>query len=217
MLGRRNLKRKNIEEILVDVNNFAFSNSEDEEDEELDGDSEYSDELSEDTEDGLSENEADPNSDERLCDDNDDSLYFSDNSDRVDFTELSEMWSSDVKPIPQFTFASDAKGVIEADISVTSTPRDVFDTLFTGDIVEMLVKSTNEYGRDLYSKPVPPTRKSPKVIFHDTSATEMHKFFGLSLLMAQAKFPSIRNAFSKHPLYFHPVFPASMSGRRYYY
>ncbi|KAJ6640514.1 PiggyBac transposable element-derived protein 4 [Pseudolycoriella hygida] len=79
----------------------------------------------------------------------------------------------------------------------------------------MIVTATNEYGRDLYGKPVPVTRKSPKTIFRDTDTNETYKFLGLSLLMAQCKFPIIRNGLSKHPLYFHPVFPVTLSGRRY--
>ncbi|KAJ6640378.1 PiggyBac transposable element-derived protein 4 [Pseudolycoriella hygida] len=129
--------------------------------------------------------------------------------------DMEEEWSSDVKPIRQFSFSSDPKGKVIVDITIANTPREVFDEIFTDNIMEMIVTATNEYGRDLYAKPVPVTRKSPKTIFRDTDTNEMYKFLGLSLLMAQCKFPTIRNAFSKHPLYFHPVFPVTLSGRRY--
>ncbi|KAJ6639382.1 PiggyBac transposable element-derived protein 4, partial [Pseudolycoriella hygida] len=141
-------------------------------------------------------------------------LYMYENSDREN-SDLEKNWSSDIMPIRQFPFTTDPEGTVTINITSESIPRDVFDKVFTEDIIEMIVNATNEYGRKLYAKPVPHTRKSPKVIFQDTNAEEMCKFFGLSLLMAQCKFPTIRNAFSKHPLYFHPIFPATMSGRRY--
>lgn len=43
----------------------------------------------------------------------------------------------------------------------------------------------------------------------------MYKFIGLCLLMGQSKYPTIRLAFSKHPLYYRPIFSATMSGRRF--
>lgn len=124
------------------------------------------------------------------------------------------IWSSDVKPIRKFPFDEEKCG-IKIDISSTSTPRDVFDKLFTSDIMDMLVDSTNVYGNELYSKPAPATRKSPKVNFRDTNLTEMYKFLGLYLLLGQSKYPKIRLAFSKHPLYYRPIFRATMSGRRF--
>lgn len=204
--GRRSLKRNYIEKLFVDVN--ADSDSYDEE---LYEDS--NSDLSEVTDEGLSEDEDnDPLYDESLSED---ALCMYENSERVGYTDLGENWFSDVKPIRQFPFLTDPKGTIKIDINNESSPRDVFDKIFTKDIMEMVLNATNEYGRELYAKPVPITRKSPKVIFHDTDANEMYKFFGLALLIAQCKFPTIRNAFSKHPLYYHPIFPATMSGRRY--
>ncbi|XP_037050637.1 piggyBac transposable element-derived protein 4-like [Bradysia coprophila] len=198
--GRRSLKR-NFEEILVDN-----LNSED--------DSEYSD--------------VDDNNSESEYSDDDDPLYHSvsenqvynpvyvyDNSDRAELNDLSTIWTPDTKPLREFEFLTDLKGEIKANISATSTPRDVFNELFTKDIINMIVNCTNGYGKELYAKPLSKARKSPKLIFRETDESEMNKFLGLTLLMAQCKFPTIRDAFSKNPLYFHPVFPATMSGRRY--
>ncbi len=197
--GRRSLKRQNTKEIFIDVD--------------ADSDSDFSED---------SDSNASDDSDQYLSDY--DPLYMENlpedfacmygHTDRVD-ADADLKWSSDFKPIPQFPFLSDPKGTLNIDVSSKSTPRDVFDKIFTEDIMDMIVSATNEYGRELYADPVSLSRKSPKIIFRDTDAIEMCKFFGLSLLMAQCKFPTIRNAFSKHPLYFHPIFPATMSGRRY--
>lgn len=200
--GRRSLKRNSVNESLfVDVDG-SDSDSSFEENSDIEFYEETDDELA----------DYDPLYDENLPED---ALRMYENSARVGCTDLEKNWSCDVKDIRQFSFGTDPKGTINIDITGDSTPRDVFDKILTVDIMEMLVTSTNEYGRELFEKPVPVTRKSPKVNFCLTDIPEMHKFFGVTLLMAQCKFPTIRNAFSKHPLYFHPIFPATMSGRRY--
>lgn len=205
--GRRSLKRKFTQELFVDVDDV---DTDSDEDWLKDSDSDFSER----TDEYMSEDDGDcdPLYDESLPEN---ALCIYENSERVDYTDFEKNWTSDVKPIRQFQFATDPEGTIKVDITNESTPREVFDKIFTEDIIEMIVSATNEYGRELYAKPVPVTRKSPKVIFRDTDANEMYKFFGLALLMAQCKFPTVRNAFSKHPLYFHPIFPATMSGRRY--
>lgn len=196
--SERNVKKNCLDELFVDVDD-VYSDS----DLECREGSEY---------DCSSEDDFDPLFDERLPDD---TLCMYENSGLTECKDSENYWSSDVKEIRKFSFLTDPRGKINVDITSKCSPRDVFDKIFTNDIMEMIVSATNEYGRDLFSRPVKNTRKSPKVIFHDTNSNEMYKFLGLSLLMAQCKFPTIRNAFSKHPLYFHPVFPATMSGRRY--
>lgn len=43
----------------------------------------------------------------------------------------------------------------------------------------------------------------------------MEKFLGLCLLRAELKLPVLRKAFSCDPLHYHPVFPATMSGKKF--
>ncbi|KAG4077287.1 hypothetical protein HA402_009916 [Bradysia odoriphaga] len=78
-------------------------------------------------------------------------------------TDSTLIWSSDVRPIRNIPFEKENCGV-QINISETSTPRDLFDKLFTSEIMDMLVVSTNAYGNELYSKPAPAERKSPKTI-----------------------------------------------------
>lgn len=204
--GRRSLKRSFTQELFVDV-----------EDVDTDSDEYWLEDsvsdLSESTDECMSENDedCDPLYDESLPEN---ALCMYENEERVGI-DPEKNWSSDVKPIRQFQFLSDPEGKVNVDISNESTPRDVFGKIFSENIMEMIVTATNEYGRELYAQPAPVTRKSPEITFRDTDANEMYKFFGLALLMGQCKFPTVRNAFSKHPLYFHPIFPATMSGRRY--
>lgn len=144
-------------------------------------------------------------------DNNEDPLLTFDNTDNE---EIWEKWYSNIKPIPEFVFDTEHSG-IKIDINDNSSPREVFDQLFTEDIVQMLVYATNAYGKELYDKPAPSTRKSPKPIFRETTAAELMKFFGLSLLLGQSTYPTIPMAFSKNSLYYRPIFGATMSGRRF--
>lgn len=61
----------------------------------------------------------------------------------------------------------------------------------------------------------PNTRYARIQTFKENNVEELKKFFALCLIQAQVKFPKIRNAFSKIPIYHHPVFAATMSGRRF--
>lgn len=158
-------------------------------------------------------------SDEDEMEENEDPLFIDENfqistNAATDNNNSTMIWSSDVRPIRNIPFDEEKCG-IQIDITNTSTPKEVFDKLFTSEIMDMLVTSTNIYGNELYSKPAPASRKSPKVNFRDTNGTEMYKFLGLCLLLGQSKYPKIRLAFSKHPLYYRPIFPATMSGRRF--
>ena len=51
--------------------------------------------------------------------------------------------------------------------------------------------------------------------FKPNNSEEMQIFFGLTLLKAQVYFPTIRKAFSNDPMYYHPLFASTMSGRRF--
>lgn len=61
----------------------------------------------------------------------------------------------------------------------------------------------------------PHAKYSRMASFSITNFTEMYKFFGLSLLQAQIRFPTLRKIFSYDPLYYHPIFSNVMTGRRY--
>jgi hypothetical protein len=81
--------------------------------------------------------------------------------------------------------------------------------------MDTLVKSCNHYGKSLTAQSRPKTRYSRATINKDTDKNELNKFLGLCLLQGQVRFPSIIKAFSHKPLYYHPLFKATMSGRRF--
>ncbi len=170
--------------------------------------------------------EYDSESDEESFSDDDESdPYGSDSSegendveDETDNTAVvdqenndNQIWYSDIVDIKQFPFSKDNSGIQNNIVNENSTPRDAFDALFGVDVLDHLVRAVNEYGNSLYdSKPL-----AKWVEFKDTTREEMQKFLGLCLLQGQTKCPTIRKLFSKHPLYYRPVFSATMSGRRF--
>lgn len=102
---------------------------------------------------------------------------------------------------------------MKIDVDENSSPRDIFDKIFSKDIVETLITATNNYGRNLCSAGDSAPTKRRK--FRDLDAEEFSRFLGLCLLQGQIHLPSIRKLFSKDPLYYHPIFGATMSGRRF--
>lgn len=122
-----------------------------------------------------------------------------------------DQWTTTYSEIQNFNFDDSSTG---CQIAV-NTPREAFEHFFSDDIFELLVESTNTYGERLCITNGPKTRCSRIKHFKPIDSTEFLKFFGLCLLQGQIRFPKIRNLFSKHHLYYHPVFPSTMSGRRF--
>ncbi|XP_036319946.1 piggyBac transposable element-derived protein 4-like [Rhagoletis pomonella] len=129
-------------------------------------------------------------------------------------TESEGEWFENAKEIPQFNFDARNCGV-KISLEENCTPRDIFDMIFTSDIMQKLVDSTNTYGSNLCAANRPHTRNARFTVFKPTNNEEMYKFLGICLLQGQVKAPKIRDLFSSDPLYYHPVFRHSMTGRRF--
>lgn len=144
--------------------------------------------------------------------DNEDSdIATSDNESGPDAKNKEAVWYSDVVDIKQFPFSKETSGIQHNIVNEKSLPSDAFNALFNTEVVDHLVRSINEYGALLYaSKPL-----EKRVDFQRTDRAEFLKFVGLCLLQGQTKCPTIRKLFSKHPLYYRPIFSATMSGRRF--
>lgn len=138
----------------------------------------------------------------------------------VEHQESEEMdieWTKSVEPITKFAFESETSGcqLNQLNLSAGCTPRDVFDKIFSQDIVQLLLDSTNKYGEDLSTTASGKTRHSRIQSFSKTDIQEIHTFFGLCLLQGQIKVPRIRHLFSTKSLYYDPIFSSTMSGRRF--
>lgn len=207
-------EQERLRKLLEDTTAENFSESSEEEEEE----DPYED-----------DNGSDVDPDYNISDDSEDDVYVSDEdtlqnsaseSDDENFNETridkdDEEWTETIRPIPNFQF-SEADAGCKLNLDVNSTPRDVFNHIFSHEIVSMILKSTNEYGHALANKNAyKKTRNSRPKNFKPIDEPELLRFFGLSLLRGQIRTPKIRDLFSKNPLYQHPIFPATMSGRRF--
>uniref|UniRef100_A0A6P7F3W1 Uncharacterized protein LOC114326253 n=1 Tax=Diabrotica virgifera virgifera TaxID=50390 RepID=A0A6P7F3W1_DIAVI len=85
-------------------------------------------------------------------------------------------WNSDTLSIDDFSFDYSQMGIkLFGDLN--SSPCDIFTQLWNGGIMDLLVKSTNHYGKSLTIKSRPKTRHSRSI----TSKEEVKTFLGLCL------------------------------------
>nr|CAI5818185.1 unnamed protein product [Callosobruchus analis] len=92
---------------------------------------------------------------------------------------------------------------------------EVFECILTREVNNYIVQKSNEYGDLMLLNNRPKSRNERFKTFQQISLLEMKGFLGLCLLAGQLKFRSIRDMFSLDPLNYHPIFPATMSGRRF--
>ncbi|XP_045493809.1 uncharacterized protein LOC123692987 [Colias croceus] len=124
-------------------------------------------------------------------------------------------WEENTEPNLEFEFDVTNAGT-QVNLDGTTKPIQVLDYLFTDELVDLIVSCTNAYGEALCSSNRPHTRGSRIQTFKPTDKIEMKKFLGLCLLQGHLESPSIRKSFTiTDPLYYHPIFSYSMSGRRF--
>jgi len=122
-------------------------------------------------------------------------------------------WDATVKVPVDFSFDASSSG-IQVDIQ-NFTPSQVFNLLWTRDIMNLILEKTNKYGEKLYLKNSPKRRCKRFKTVRPISMEELRKFIGLCLLGGQLKCRSVRKLFSLDPLYYHPIFSATMTARRF--
>ncbi|XP_056645839.1 piggyBac transposable element-derived protein 4-like [Diorhabda sublineata] len=162
-----------------------------------------------------SESESDADSAENNNSDSEDDESTTDEEyEAPEEPENDETWHTNTTSIRNFSFDADAAGIL-LDIEENVFPIQVFEKIWDDQVMEMIIKSTNDYGIKLCNQARPHTRHSRKANFKNTDMIEMRKFLGLCLLQSQLKFSSIRKLFSIDALHYHPAFPSQMSGRRF--
>jgi len=87
--------------------------------------------------------------------------------------------------------------------------------LWTREITDMVVSSTNNYGVKLTSQIRPHKKHCRAAEFKKVDAEEIYTFLAICLLSGSVKFSVIRDMFSYNPLYYHPIISRTMSGRRF--
>lgn len=123
-------------------------------------------------------------------------------------------WVDDIADIINLNFDHTSSG-IKLNITAESTPVDVFKMLWTDEVTNLILNHSNAYGQRLSLTNRPHKKYARCASFIPIKTEEFEKFLGLSLLRAQKPSPTMRLSFSNNPLYYHPIFPATMSCRRY--
>nr|CAI5853426.1 unnamed protein product [Callosobruchus analis] len=122
-------------------------------------------------------------------------------------------WENNIIDCLDFSFDSGSVGVkqqLEGKSAV-----EVFECIWTREVNNYIVQKSNEYGDLVLLNNRPKSRNERFKTFQQISLLEMKGFLGLCLLAGQLKFRSIRDMFSLDPFNYHPIFPATMSRRRF--
>lgn len=81
--------------------------------------------------------------------------------------------------------------------------------------MQLILNSSNKYREKKQNLKRPHTKNSRSKNCVEISMPELQKFFGLCLLRAELGIPVLRQCYCTDPLNYHPIFPFSMSGRRF--
>ena len=99
-----------------------------------------------------------------------------------------DIWEEVTSDIPNFQFDVTQTGIKIAGIENMS-PINVFEQLWDQNITDLILTSTNNYGKMLYHTNRPKTRHSRSREFKPILEQELKIFFGLCLLQGQIKTP----------------------------
>nr|CAI5828915.1 unnamed protein product [Callosobruchus analis] len=98
----------------------------------------------------------------------------------------------------------------------TNSTRDAFESLFTSQMLEYIIQSSNDYGQVWSYSNRPKKKHSRPASFQAITLDETKTFFGLCLFQGQVSTTNVRRYCSfKDILYFHTIFPFVMSARRF--
>lgn len=127
-----------------------------------------------------------------------------------------DQWVENWVDIPDFQFNRSDSGIkLDIPDHAKDNPLHIFEMLWTKEITNMIVLSTNNYGIKLTRQTRPHKKYARNTEFNKVDFDEMYKFFGICLVAGFVKFAVIRDIFSNNPLYYHPIISKTMSGRRF--
>lgn len=148
-------------------------------------------------------------------DSDDISVEISSSDEDYDWSD-SDLWVDTEKDIPDFNFDSTLSAIkINVPKSVRDAPIDLFKLLWTDDIFDIIINSTNSYGHKSKDVNRPHNKYSRITCVNETNKDEMQNFFGICLLLGSVKYSVLRDAFSNNPLYSHPLIKRTMLRRRF--
>lgn len=114
-------------------------------------------------------------------------------------------WNWNQTFIPDTNFPSkEVKGHTTITITNNINPIDIFDKFFTQDVIDLMVKQTNIYGKEKYLAQQPPNNWQ-KV---DTSI--IRSFLGLLIIMGLHRLPRIDDYWSRNKIFYTEVIANAM-------
>ena len=124
------------------------------------------------------------------------------------------VWNSVSVSDQQYVYTNKEKILEGPCVDGVVQPIDVYNMFVTDEIMELIVEQTNLYARQIINNQTV-TRKSRLNDWVPTSIEEMKNFLGLVIAMGLNHKPSIKNYWSKDPLYAQNFFPRVMSRDRF--
>lgn len=114
------------------------------------------------------------------------------------------VWSHNVQDIPrdQFTGNEGIQGHLAQ--NTEATPMDIFFSLIDDSVLELMVRETNRYARQMLDSETI-TREHRMNRWKETNKDEMKKFLGVLLFMGLVDFPTIECYWKRDDLYYHPL------------
>lgn len=155
-------------------------------------------------------------SDEDIEDDNDVLEYAeSPNEDEEhNIHSRSNNWGSVTgNTIKTFPFIDDARPPVIT-ISNNTKPIDIYNTMVTNEVYQLLVKQTNSNANKKLSK-LRISRRSRLKNWVDTNVSEIKQFLGIVMYMGIVKYPSIHMYWSREKFYRNDFVPKIMSRNRF--
>ncbi|KAF0725559.1 piggyBac transposable element-derived protein 4-like [Aphis craccivora] len=116
--------------------------------------------------------------------------------------------------IQDFEFDVSTAGT-KFEINNETSAIDVFFKFWDEEVFNLLLTCTNNYAKKIGTLTRPHTKGSRAKNITKITREDLEKFIGLCLLKSQLKIPILRKAFSNNPMYYHPIFNYTMSGRKF--
>jgi len=117
---------------------------------------------------------------------------------------------------PNFQFDNSMSGIkLNIHDPSKDNPIQIFEMLWTSEITDIVLSSTNKYSVKLTTQIRPHKKHCRTAEFKKVDTEEINTFLDIFLLSESMKFSVIRDMFSNNPLYYHPITPRTMSGRRF--
>lgn len=101
------------------------------------------------------------------------------------------------------------------EINNETSAIDIFFKFWDEEVFNLLLTCTNNYVKKIGTLKRPHTKGNRAKNMTEITREDLEKFIGLSLLKSQLKIPILRKAFSNNPMYYHPIFNYTMSGRKF--